>query len=199
MPSLVPALVRNQADKAARERLTTVLIRAGQADAFAFEELYRLTARKLLGVSLRICGDRTAAEDVLQDVYLRVWHQASLFDPSRGSAFSWLSTITRNRSIDWLRIRASQVSGPFDDGAHVPDNLPLALDCMIASSDKLILAKCLSKLDDRQREAIKAAFYGGITYADIAHNQGVPLGTVKSWIRRGLIRLKVEIEVYAIQ
>lgn len=182
----------------ARARLTGVLIRVGQGDAAAFKQLYTLTAAKLLGISLRMCGDRAAAEDILQDVYLRVWNRASSFDPARGSAIAWLAMIARNQSIDWLRRKSNQVGEDSEEGLQIADGLPLALDCMIVSADYLILVACLNKLEERQRVAIRAAFYDGATYADIARRQGVPLGTVKSWVRRGMIRLKTGMHVDAV-
>lgn len=183
----------------ASSQLTGILLLVGQGDAVAFEQLYRLTAGKLMGVSFRMCRDRAAAEDILQDVYLRVWNRASSFDPARGSAIAWLAMIARNRAIDWLRMKSVQISEGSDEGLQIADGLPLALDCMIVSSDHLTLVACLNGLEDRQRDAIKAAFYGGATYADIARRQGVPLGTVKSWVRRGMIQLKTVMEVDALQ
>ncbi len=188
-------------DSAALEastRLTGVLISVGRGDVVAFEQLYRLTSRKLMGVSLRMCCDRTVAEDILQDVYLRVWKRASSFDPSRGSAIAWLSTIARNLSIDWLRAKSNWIAGDSEQALKIADELPLVVDRIIASADHLLLASCLDQLQEREREAIKAAFYGGASYADIARMRGVPLGTVKSWIRRGMIRLRAGLEVDAV-
>ena len=194
-----PSQDNGQVAVEARARLTCVLMRVGQGDAVAFEQLYRITASKLMSISFRMCRDRAAAEDILQDVYLRVWNRASSFDPARGSAIAWLAMIARNRAIDWLRLKSVQISEESDEGLQIADGLPLALDCMIISSDHLTLVACLDKLEERQRDAIRAAFYSDDTYADIARRHGVPLGTVKSWIRRGMIRLKTGIDGDALQ
>ncbi len=181
------------ADAEARERLNFILVRTGGSDAAAFEELYRLTAAKLLGVSLRICGDRAAAEDVLQEVYLRVWHRASTFDPSRGSAIAWLVMIARNRSIDWIRARPPHACHDADVTASIVDGTPLAVDGLIACSEHEAVLACIANLEGRQRDAIRAAFHEGATYAEIARRHGVALGTAKSWVRRGLLRVKASL------
>ena len=196
-----PSASAPELDYAALEasaRLTYVLVSVGRGDVVAFEQLYRLTARKLMGISLRMCCDRTVAEDILQDVYLRVWKSASSFDPLRGSAIAWLSTIARNRSIDWLRTRSTLIEGDSEEALNIADGLPSAVDCMIVSADHILLSSCLDNLQEREREAIRAAFYGGASYADIARKRGVPLGTVKSWIRRGMLRLKTGLDVDAV-
>ncbi|WP_374146961.1 sigma-70 family RNA polymerase sigma factor [Sphingomonas sp. 28-63-12] len=175
---------------AARAHLTEVLMRTGAADRSALAELYRLTSSKLFGICLRICGERQAAEDVLQEVYLTVWKRAGTFEPGRASPITWLATIARNRAIDWHRARGNRASIPIDDAPDIADDRPIASETMIVDDESRRLHLCLDALEDRQRLAIRTAFFDGLTYAELADRQGVPLGTMKSWVRRGLQRLK---------
>lgn len=175
---------------AARAHLTDVLVRTGGEDRSAMAELYHLTAAKLFGICLRICGERQAAEDVLQEVYLTIWKRAGGYEPGRASPISWLATIARNRAIDWRRAQRTRPATPIDDAPDIADDRPLASEAMIVNDEGRRLHLCLEALEDRQRVAIRTAFFEGATYAELADRQGVPLGTMKSWVRRGLQRLK---------
>jgi RNA polymerase sigma factor (sigma-70 family) len=179
---------------AARARLVEVLVRTGDEDRAAFRDLYSLTSAKLFGVCLRICGERQAAEDVLHDVYLTVWKRAGAYEPSRASPISWLSIIARNRAIDWRRAQAVRQSTPIDDAPPVADTAPLASEIMVADQEAHRLYHCLDRLAARQRSAIRTAFFDGMTYAELAEREHVPLGTMKSWVRRGLMKLKACLE-----
>ena len=178
------------ADPAARARLTEALIATGQEDRAAFRTLYDLTSAKLFGIVLRICNDRQAAEDVLSDVYLTVWKRAGAYEPGRASPISWLATIARNRAIDWRRANRRAPSTPLDDAPDIADDRPGAVDLLLQDESARALHLCLDRLDDKQRVAIRTAFFDGLTYAELAERQSVPLGTMKSWVRRGLLRLK---------
>ncbi len=174
----------------ARAALAEALMRVGDGDRAALAEVYSQTCAKLFGICLRICCDRQAAEDVLQEVYLTVWKRASGFEPGRASPITWLATIARNRAIDWRRATGNRVMAPIDDIAPLADSAPLASDALLAAEGEARLHLCLNALDDRQRNAIRTAFFDGATYAELAERQSVPVGTMKSWIRRGLMRLK---------
>ncbi|TPG40400.1 sigma-70 family RNA polymerase sigma factor [Sphingomonas koreensis] len=174
----------------ARERLADVLIRTGREDRDAFRQLYDLTSAKLFGICLRICGERQAAEDVLHEVYLTVWKRAGGYEPGRASPITWLATIARNRAIDWRRAHKVRRTTPLDDVPPIPDLAPLAPDMMLADEVSHRLHVCLEALDDDQRNAIRTAFFDGVTYAELAERRAVPLGTMKSWVRRGLKRLR---------
>jgi len=182
--------VTSPATAEARARLVDALIRTGAEDRAAFREVYKLTSAKLFGICLRICGDRQAAEDVLHDVYLTIWKRAGAFDPGRASPISWLATIARNRAIDWQRAQGTRRAQPIDAALPLPDPAPLASDTMLAADEEHRLHGCLETLEERQRAAIRTAFFDGVTYAELAERLGVPLGTMKSWVRRGLARLK---------
>lgn len=183
------APARSDAD-AARQRLVEALVATGSEDRAAFRTLYDLTSAKLFGVCLRICGDRQAAEDVLSDVYMTVWRRAGAFEPGRASPISWLATIARNRAIDWRRSATRQPSAPIDEIADIADDAPSSVDRLLLDEREARLFTCLEELEDRQRDAIRTAFFDGLTYAEIAAQRAVPLGTMKSWVRRGLLRLK---------
>jgi len=174
----------------ARARLVEALVATGAEDRAAFATLYSMTSAKLFGVCLRICNDRGAAEEVLSDVYLTIWQRAGAFEPGRASPISWLATIARNRAIDWRRSAGRRPTTALDQAPDVADDTPSAEERMLRSEDERTLHLCLEKLDDKQRGAIRSAFFGGLTYAELAERDAVPLGTMKSWVRRGLQRLK---------
>ena len=162
----------------------------GAEDRSAFAALYRMTSAKLFGICLRICGDRGAAEDVLSEVYLTVWRRAGAYEPGRASPISWLATIARNRAIDWRRSAGRRPAVGLDAAPEVADETPTAEDRLVEREVAGRLHLCLDELDDKQRGAIRSAFFGGLTYAELAEREAVPLGTMKSWVRRGLMRLK---------
>lgn len=174
----------------ARQRLVECLVATGAEDRGAFQNLYRLTSAKLFGICLRICGEREAAEDVLQEVYLLVWKRAGAFEPGRASPITWLATIARNRAIDWRRAKGSRELAGVEEAVDIADDARSAPDMIVADEDDRRLHLCLDELEDRQRDAIRTAFFQGHSYTELALLRGVPAGTMKSWVRRGLLRLK---------
>ncbi len=189
--------VTHDGSEATRRRtaLITALSQTGGGDQQAFRVVYDMTAPKLFGVCLRICGERQAAEDVLQEVYLIIWKRAASYEPARGNPISWLCTIARNRALDWHRSsspRRREAAEAGDDAAAaaVSDHQPLADHLLLLEEQHQRLSLCLDSLDDRPRAAIYAAFIDGLTYADVAARSAVPLPTMKSLIRRALLRLR---------
>ncbi|KHA64187.1 MULTISPECIES: sigma-70 family RNA polymerase sigma factor [Sphingomonas] len=182
-------LSKPQAD-AARAHLSSVLIRTGEEDRDAFRELYALTQAKLFGITLRICGNAQAAEDVLHDVYLTIWKRAGGWEPGRASPITWLATIARNRAIDWQRAQGVRRASPIDDAPDIADPQPSAEALLLDDEATRRLHACLEGLEQQQRDVIRTAFFDGVTYAELALRRAVPLGTMKSWVRRGLARLK---------
>lgn len=177
-----------------REALGDALRRTGEGDALALKDVYQRTSAKLFGVCLRILGEPTEAEDVLQEVYTTVWRRASGFDPTRASPITWLATIARNRAIDRLRTRPAGRQTPIEAARDVADGAPSAEARLQARDGVERLDGCLGELEDRRRDAVKEAFLDGCTYEVLARRAGVPLGTMKSWIRRALAQLKVCLE-----
>jgi RNA polymerase sigma factor (sigma-70 family) len=174
-----------------RERLTLALRAVAKRDRGALESVYDQTSAKLFGLCLRILGDESEAEDVLQEVYVTIWKRAASFDASRGiSPITWLTTIARNRAIDRLRASKAHLNRPLEVAAEAPDEAPLASERLLESDDRRRLMGCLEQLEPRQTACIRAAFFDGLTYPELAERAGTPLGTIKSWIRRGLIRLR---------
>jgi RNA polymerase sigma factor (sigma-70 family) len=171
-----------------RAALTRALGRVAARDAAALREVYRRTASKLLGVCLRILNDRDEAEDVLQEVYITVWNKADRFDPERASPITWLVSIARNRSID--RLRARRPTSDLDAAAEIADPAPSAQSLLEAAGDRARLEGCLDQLDEKHASAVRTAFFQGVTYEALANRLGVPLGTMKTWIRRSLLSLR---------
>jgi RNA polymerase sigma-70 factor, ECF subfamily len=181
-------------DDARRARLADALQRAGRGDRSAFETVYRATSAKLFGVCLRIFPERAEAEEALQDAYLTIWNKASSFEAGRASPISWLVAVTRNRAIDRLRSRGKAGLASLDEAAEIADPAPLAEARLVAAGEDAVLHGCIDGLEHRDAHFIRSAFIGGATYADLAAREGEPLGTVKSRIRRALIKLRTCME-----
>ena len=178
-------------DEAKRQRLAAAMQRVAQKDEAALEEVYVATHTKLFGICLRISKDREEAEDALQEVYVTVWRRAASFDPARASPITWLATLARNSAIDRHRFSArSRSTEPIEAALELPDGNKSSFALASESEDRARLAHCLDQLDQRQSAAIRSAFLDGATYTDLANREQVPLGTMKSWIRRGLLRLR---------
>lgn len=172
-----------------RARLVSALHLTAQGDASALRDVYDRTSAKLFGICLRICGDRQAAEDILQDVYVKVWRRASAFDAERASPISWLATIAHNAAIDWRRAHPDRAADD-ERWTAVADDAPLA-DAMLEKDEaRRRLLACLDGLEPGQSAAIRRAYLDGMTYQQYAEETGTPLGTIKSWIRRGMQKLK---------
>lgn len=174
----------------AREQLVNLLQLSAEGDADAFEKLYNLTSAKLFGVCLRILKERQVAEDVLQDVYVKIWRSARGFDSLKASPITWLATIARNTSIDKKRSTGRWNMVSDDILEQKPSDEQGALDNMLAQEGSMEIMKCLDTLDKRQSDVIRTAFFEGLSYNEIAQNLDTPLGTIKSWVRRGLMKLK---------
>jgi RNA polymerase sigma-70 factor (ECF subfamily) len=180
---------------ARRKQLSAAIRRAAGGDRAALRLIYDETAAKLFGICLRILNDRSEAEDVLQEVYLTVWHKAGAFDEAKASPITWLVAIARNRAIDRLRGRGlSRRAEPIEAAEMVSDPAPLAEEMLVSREQQARLASCLGELDERTARAIRSAFVGGSTYEELARAWNVPLGTMKSLIRRGLAKLRACLE-----
>lgn len=179
----------------ARDALRAAMVRLSEGDRTALEEIYAATRVKLFGICLRILGNTQEAEDALQDVYINLWQRADRYDPERASPIAWLSSFARNRAID--RLRTGKVRGgavPIEEAAPLPDETPLADALLVDAERDAQIHICLGALDEPARSHIRSAFFDGYTYAELAAHADVPLGTMKSWIRRGLQRLRACLE-----
>jgi RNA polymerase sigma-70 factor (ECF subfamily) len=167
--------------------LKGLLARVARGDQAAFRALYDATSPRLFAICLRIVRDRSGAEDVLQEAYVRVWERARQFDAARGSAMAWIIAIARNHAIDTIRSRGREVTEELD--LQSPD--PAAVGGIEATADLGPLGRCLSHLERGPRQAIVLAFRDGLTHEELSDALGVPLGTVKTWVSRGLTRLRL--------
>ncbi|MDQ3617662.1 MAG: sigma-70 family RNA polymerase sigma factor [Pseudomonadota bacterium] len=180
---------------AGEDGLAGVIASVARGDQRAFEELYRATSAKLYGVCLRVLTDRSEAEDVLQEVYAIVWRKAGQFDASRASPITWMAMIARNKAIDRLRATpAAARTAPIEIAETIADPGVSPLHAAEAETDRERLGACLEQLDTRRRSLIRTAFFDGATYEELAERIGSPLGSVKSWIRRGLLQLRACLE-----
>lgn len=174
-----------------RKLIASALARVPRGDRDALQTVYRLASAKLFGVALRILGERSEAEDVLQDVFVTIWRKAGDFDAGRASPMTWLIAITRNRAIDRLRAtKASRQMSPIDDANEIADTAPMTDNTLISAQDNARLHGCLDTLANDERAALRGAFFDGNTYEDLAVRTNVPLATMKSRIRRAMIKLK---------
>jgi RNA polymerase sigma-70 factor (ECF subfamily) len=171
--------------------LADLLRRSARGDEDAFAALYDATSRRLFGLVLRIVRDHAMSEEVTQEVYLDVWRHCARFDPERGSALSWLMTIAHRTAVD--RVRASEASRRRDD-AHAATSQEVEFDTTAetaqASLEAQRVRRALTTLTDAQRSAVELAYLGGYTHTEVARLLDLPLGTAKTRIRDGLIRLR---------
>ena len=172
------------------EELKRLLLRTGQSDSEAFAELYRRTSARLFGVCKRMLVDGREAEEVLQEIYVSVWERGGSYDASRAGAMTWLVALARNKTIDRLRQRERATVDHEADIETLADEDPTPDSSAESAQEFRRLQECLEKLEAPQRRSIRAAFFSGITYHALAEGAKVPLGTMKSWIRRGLLQLR---------
>ncbi|MGB3165155.1 MAG: sigma-70 family RNA polymerase sigma factor [Alteraurantiacibacter sp.] len=173
-----------------RAALAEALGHVAGGDRDALQVVYKVSSRKLLGIILHIVRDRDTAEDVLQEVYLKVWNRAGRFDASRASPITWLAAIARNSAIDAVR-RVNRRGEVADDALpEIADEAPDADTMLCDIEDSKRLRECMDGLQEDHRRSIRMAFFRGFTHAELSERLDVPLGTMKSWIRRGLASLK---------
>jgi RNA polymerase sigma-70 factor (ECF subfamily) len=170
--------------------LSALLAQVAAGDRNALAELYSRTSAQLLGLVVRMLHRRDVAEEVLHDAYLRIWHNAATFSPQRGSAMSWMVAIVRNAALDRLRRQRREV--PLESLADYdePSAEPEGPTAVLATAERRALADCLGQLEAEQRNCLLLAYYHGLTHEELAQRLARPMGTVKSWIRRSLLRLR---------
>jgi RNA polymerase sigma factor (sigma-70 family) len=161
----------------------------------AFRRLYELSSGKLYGIALRVVGNREWAEDVLQDAFLNVWRTAGNYRSSLSPPLAWMGVIVRSRALDFLRRRAAervdaaqQPDGDVDETVADPADSPM--DTAHASAQAWALHECLRQLDSRYREVLSLAYLRDLSHGELAAQLKLPVGTVKTWIRRGIEHLR---------
>ena len=198
------------APSAASSELAELLSRTALGDRRSFARLYERTAPHLLGVVVRITRNQELSEDIVQEVFVNVWRAAKDFDARLSQPMTWLTSIARNRAIDSLRRRQTQ---PSTVSTHLASNIDgeehdllqdFASDdagpeqLLEQAADARALRQCLQVLSGQQQQAVALAFYQGQSYSEVAEHLSQPLGTVKSWVRRGLMSLKSCLERTAV-
>lgn len=184
-----------RASRAAHDHLIACLQRVAGGDADGLRDVYNLTAPALRSVAYRFLENKDEADDLIHEVFLAVWAHADRFDPKRGSAMTWLITIVRNRALDRLRTHRSRgVHVPLENGMDVADEHPDPFTSAVRRSEDVRLRQGLDALDARTRRFIVTTFFDGLTYNELARHEELPLGTVKTIIRRGLLKLRAGME-----
>ena len=181
------------AEPRTREQQWEVLIRqAAQGDQAALGALYDATSHLVYGLALRILGNTATAEEVTIEVYTQVWRQAAAYDPERGAPSAWLLTLTRSRAIDRLRSEAREPrqEQPLEMAAAVPTATPNPEEASVVAEQRRLVQAALATLAPEQREAIELAYFSGFSHSEIAARLGQPLGTVKTRIRQGMMKLR---------
>ncbi len=174
----------------AQSELDQLLRAAANGDRAAFRALYNASSAKLFGVAVRILKRSDLAEDVIQDAYLKIWDAAPNFRPELGSPMSWMVAITRNRAIDVLRKRTEVGVEDQKDGGEREDDAPDPYQMTVQNNELKALLSCMERLNPDQRQCLLMAYYYGYTHEEISERMSTPVGTVKSWIRRGLAKVK---------
>jgi RNA polymerase sigma-70 factor (ECF subfamily) len=189
--------LRNSAEATPMDRhgLERLLAAVAMGDAQAFERLYHATSAKMFGVCLRLLADRDEAEDAVQEAYAAIWRKAAQYDASIASPISWLAMIAHNKAVDRLRSDGTARNAlPIEFAADVSDSAPSAPALAEHAGETRQLDRCLNQLEARRRTLIRTAFFEGATYEELARRTDTPIGTVKSWIRRGLMQLRTCLE-----
>lgn len=170
------------------DELLPLLSATAQGNKKAFAKLYSATSPKLFAISLKMLSNRAHAEEALQDAFVKIWHNASEYQVTKGTVISWMISIVRYRSLDSLRYhKVRKEQSLDDDNAYMePADQAITVDY----EDKSKLVDCMEQLDDQQKQAINLAYYKGLTHSELVDHIETPLGTVKSWIRRGLQQLQ---------
>ena len=172
-------------------QLAGLLERIAGRDQPAFAEFYRLTSRRVYGMARRVLIDAELSEDATQEVFLQVWQNAAKFDPASGSPLAWLMTISHRRAVDKVRSSQSSTDREAKYGASSQDIDHDSVSDEVGSRlEAEAVVRCLDTLTETQQESVRLAYYGGLTYREVAERLNAAIPTIKSRIRDGLIRLK---------
>lgn len=181
-------------ERSDNERESEALVaRMAGGDEHALAGLYDRTNRIVFGLALRILGEPSSAEDITMEVYLQVWRTAASYVPQRGTVLSWLATLTRSRAIDCLRsrkARRAELEEHIDEVPELRDLRPGPEQASVEEALARTVQKAMAQLSLDQREAVELAYFSGLTHAEVAVQTGLPLGTVKTRIRLGMLNLR---------
>ena len=173
------------------EQLAALLAQAGLGNRAAFADLYEATKSKLFAVALRIVRERHIAEEVLQDSFVNIWNNATKYAVAQSAPMTWMTAIVRNRSLDIVRRPFAEVQDEDDFFAtNMEDERPGPDEQLVARRDQAKIEHCMKGLEGEQQQTISLAFFQGLSHSEVASHLGRPLGTVKTHIRRGLLKLK---------
>lgn len=173
----------------ASDDIEKLIDRVSLKDRQAFASLYEVTSAKLFGICLRILGDRGEAEEALQDVYIKIWQRADRFSAGRASAIAWLSAIARNHAIDVVRARRPSAK-PIETAHDLPADGHDPEARAVLSAEGRRIAACMEELEENRAAAVAKAYVEGLSYDELARFYAVPLNTMRTWLRRSLIKLK---------
>jgi RNA polymerase sigma-70 factor (ECF subfamily) len=171
------------------DEITKLLARTALRDRNAFDRLYRLTSAKLFGVCLRVLKDRAEAEEALQEIYIKIWHKADRFTANDLSPITWLVAVARTHCIDRLRAR-KKGNRPLDEAAEIADAAPGPEAQAAARGERRRIDGCLDELEADRALAVRGAYLDGDSYVELAERFSVPLNTMRTWLRRSLMKLK---------
>jgi RNA polymerase sigma-70 factor (ECF subfamily) len=169
--------------------IADLIARTALRDRAAFRDLYQRTSAKLFGVTLRILRDRSEAEDALQEVYVKIWQRADRYVVGGYSPISWLVAVARNHALDRLRGRRAATED-IDVASEIADQQPDPEASAIGKGERGRIETCLGQLDDDKAEAVRGAYLDGFSYEELAARYEVPLNTMRTWLRRSLIKLR---------
>jgi RNA polymerase sigma-70 factor (ECF subfamily) len=173
----------------ATPEIADLIARTALRDRQAFRELYRRTSAKLFGVSLRILKDRAEAEEALQEVYVKIWRRADRYVAGSYSPISWLVAVARNHALDVLRARKPR-SDDLEAARDVADAAPDPERAAVEGGERGRIEGCLAQLEADKADCVRGAYLDGYTYEELAQRHSVPLNTMRTWLRRSLIRLR---------
>ena len=169
--------------------IADLIARTALRDRAAFRDLYQRTSAKLFGVSLRILRDRSEAEEALQEVYVKIWQRSDRYVAGSYSPISWLVAVARNHALDTLRSR-KPISDDIDVALEIADLGPDPEQAAVDGGERLRIEACLGELESDKAEAVRGAYLDGFSYDELAARHNVPLNTMRTWLRRSLIKLR---------
>jgi RNA polymerase sigma-70 factor, ECF subfamily len=169
--------------------IADLIARCALRDREAFRTLYERTSAKLFGVTLRILRDRGEAEEAIQEVYVKIWQRADRYVVGNTSPISWLVAVARNHSLDILRARRP-LSDDIDEALEIPDGGLSPEGAALASEERSQIERCLGTLEPDRADAVRGAYLDGYSYEELATRYAVPLNTMRTWLRRSLMKLK---------